>query len=84
MPYGATHECNPESEKTKPCVINSVINSDESSSKEIDSKTCQLLNEGKEIVTDKIKRNYSVSSNSSYSSFLLPGLIGTYMIDMNL
>lgn len=50
MLYGVTHECKyPEDTKTKPCVINSVINSDELSSKEIDTKTCQLLNEGKEI-----------------------------------
>lgn len=52
MLYGVTHECKyPESAKTKPRVINSVINSDELSSKEIDSKICQLLNEGKEIFT---------------------------------
>ena len=50
MLYGVTHECKyPENAKTKPCVISSVINSDELSSKEIDTKTCQLLNEGKEI-----------------------------------
>ena len=52
MLYGVTHECKyPENAKTKPRVINSVINSDELSSKEIDTKTCQLLNEGKEIFT---------------------------------
>jgi len=52
MLYGVTHECKyPEDAKTKPHVINSVINSDELSSKEIDTKTCQLLNEGKEIFT---------------------------------
>ena len=50
MLYGVTHECKyPENAKTKPRVISSVINSDELSSKEIDVKTCQLLNEGKEI-----------------------------------
>jgi iron complex transport system substrate-binding protein len=50
MLYGVTHECKyPENAKTKPCVISSVINSDELSSKEIDVKTCQLLNDGKEI-----------------------------------
>ncbi|MBI5859799.1 MAG: cobalamin-binding protein [Nitrosarchaeum sp.] len=50
MLYGVTHECKyPEDAETKPCVINSVINSDELSSKEIDTKTCQLINEGKEI-----------------------------------
>ena len=52
MLYGVTHECKyPEDAKTKPRVINSVINSEELSSKEIDTKTCQLLNEGKEIFT---------------------------------
>ena len=52
MLYGVTHECKyPENAKTKPQVISSVINSDELSSKEIDTKTCQLLNEGKEIFT---------------------------------
>ena len=50
MLYGVTHECKyPENAKTKPRVINSVINSEEISSKEIDTKTCQLLSEGKEI-----------------------------------
>ncbi|MGI0057812.1 MAG: cobalamin-binding protein, partial [Nitrosarchaeum sp.] len=50
MLYGVTHECKyPENAKTKPRVISSVINSDELSSKEIDTKTCQLLNDGKEI-----------------------------------
>ncbi|MEK6865627.1 MAG: cobalamin-binding protein [Thermoproteota archaeon] len=52
MLYGVTHECKyPENAKTKSRVISSVINSDELSSKEIDTKTCQLLNEGKEIFT---------------------------------
>lgn len=48
--FGVTHECKyPENAKTKLQVINSVINSEEMSSNEIDTKTCQLLNEGKEI-----------------------------------
>ena len=52
MLYGVTHECKyPENAKTKPRVISSVINSDGLSSKEINTKTCQLLNEGKEIFT---------------------------------
>lgn len=47
--FGVTHECKyPENAKTKLQVINSVINS-ELSSNEIDTKTCQLLSEGKEI-----------------------------------
>jgi iron complex transport system substrate-binding protein len=50
MLYGVTHECKyPENAKTKPCVINSVINSEELSSKEIDAKTCQLIKEGMDI-----------------------------------
>ena len=50
MLYGVTHECRyPEDAKTKLQVISSVINSDELTSKEIDAKTCQLLNERKEI-----------------------------------
>lgn len=52
MLFGVTHECKyPENTKTKLQVINSVINSDELSSNEIDTKTCQLLSEGKEIFT---------------------------------
>lgn len=48
--FGVTHECKyPENAKTKLQVISSVINSEELSSSEIDTKTCQLLSEGKEI-----------------------------------
>lgn len=48
--FGVTHECNyPEEAKAKPKVINSVINSEQLSSKEIDEQTCQLLKEGKDI-----------------------------------
>ncbi len=50
MLFGVTHECKyPENAKTKLQVISSVINSEELSSNEIDTKTCQLLSEGKEI-----------------------------------
>ena len=50
--FGVTHKCKyPEDAKTKLQVISSVINSDELSSNEIDTKTCQLLSEGKEIFT---------------------------------
>ena len=50
--YGVTHECKyPKDANSKPRVINSVINSEEMSSKEIDTVTCQLLNEGKSIFT---------------------------------
>jgi iron complex transport system substrate-binding protein len=48
--FGVTHECKyPENAKTKPQVISSMINSKELSSKEIDAKTCQLLEEGEDI-----------------------------------
>ena len=48
--YGITHECKfPAETVEKPQVISSVINSDELSSKEIDTTTCRLLNEGKDI-----------------------------------
>ena len=48
--YGVTHECKyPQDAILKPQVISSVINSDELTSKEIDTVTCQLLNEGKDI-----------------------------------
>jgi len=48
--FGVTHECKyPENAKTKLQIISSVINSEELSSNEIDTKTCQLLCEGKDI-----------------------------------
>ena len=48
--YGVTHECkNPKEASSKPKVINTVINSDESTSKEINDTTCKLLSEGKDI-----------------------------------
>ncbi len=48
--YGVTHECKyPEDVTSKPKVIDSVINSDKLTSKEIDAKTCQLLNDKKDI-----------------------------------
>ena len=48
--YGVTHECKYPSDATlKPQVISSVINSDELTSKEIDTVTCQLLNDGEDI-----------------------------------
>jgi len=48
--YGVTHECKyPSDVNSKPQVIDSVINSDELTSKEIDTKTCQLLHEGEDI-----------------------------------
>ena len=54
--YGVTHECKyPHDASLKPKVINTVINSNELTSKEIDSTTCKLLNEGKDIfVLDEI------------------------------
>ena len=48
--YGVTHECNyPHRAIDKPRVIESVINSEELTSKEIDTMTCQLLKDGKDI-----------------------------------
>jgi len=48
--YGVTHECKyPPDAASKPQVINSVINSDKLTSKEIDRMTCQLLNDEKDI-----------------------------------
>ncbi|WP_428327061.1 cobalamin-binding protein [Nitrosopumilus sp.] len=48
--YGVTHECKfPQEASSKPHVINSVIDSDKLSSNEINTQTCQLLNEGKDI-----------------------------------
>ncbi len=48
--YGVTHEYKyPPDANSKPQVINSVINSDELTSNEINTKTCQLLNDKKDI-----------------------------------
>lgn len=48
--FGVTHECNyPKDAQRKLRVVNSVIDSKNLSSIEINDKTCQLLTEGKEI-----------------------------------
>ena len=48
--YGVTHECKyPENARLKPHVISSVINSDELTSNEINTMTCTLLRDGKNI-----------------------------------
>ena len=48
--FGVTHECKyPKDAENKPRVINTVIDSEKLTSKEIDSTTCKLLNEGKDI-----------------------------------
>ena len=48
--YGVTHECKyPRDAVLKPQVISSVINSDELTSKEIDTVTCKLLKDGQDI-----------------------------------
>ena len=48
--FGVTHECKyPENAKLKPQVISSVINSDELTSNEINTITCTLLHDGKNI-----------------------------------
>jgi iron complex transport system substrate-binding protein len=47
---GVTHECNyPEEAKSKPRIINSSFNSSIMSSKEIDNKIVELINNGKDI-----------------------------------
>ena len=48
--FGVTHECKyPENAKLKPQVISSVINPDELTSNEINTITCTLLRDGKNI-----------------------------------
>ena len=48
--FGVTHECKyPEDAKLKPKVISSVLDSDNLTSNEINTVTCTLLNEGKNI-----------------------------------
>ena len=48
--YGVTHECKyPKDALTKLQVINTTINSNKLTSKEIDNLTCQLVNEEKDI-----------------------------------
>jgi iron complex transport system substrate-binding protein len=48
--FGVTHECKYPSDATKKAkVITTVINSEELTSKEIDTVTCNLLKEGKDI-----------------------------------
>ena len=48
--FGVTHECKyPKNAKSKPQVISSIINSDELASNEINTITCTLLNDGKNI-----------------------------------
>ena len=50
--FGVTHECKyPDSAKLKPQVISSVINSNELTSNEINTATCRLLRDGKDIFT---------------------------------
>jgi iron complex transport system substrate-binding protein len=48
--FGVTHECKyPDSAKLKPQVISSVVHSDELTSNEINTITCTLLRDGKNI-----------------------------------
>jgi len=48
--FGVTHECKyPKEAQTIPQVIDSVIDSEKLSSNEINTLTCQLVNQGKEI-----------------------------------
>ena len=48
--YGVTHECRyPNDAANKPKVISSIVDSENLTSNEIDSITCQLLKDGKDI-----------------------------------
>ncbi len=48
--FGVPHEClYPEEAKTKPRVIDTIIDGSKMSSPEIDKVTCQLMSEGKDI-----------------------------------
>jgi len=48
--FGVTHECRyPEDAKSKPRVINTVIDGSTMSSIDIDKKTCELMRDGKDI-----------------------------------
>jgi len=48
--YGVTHECHyPEGAKSKPHIIDTVIDGSNMSSPEIDKKTYELMHEGKDI-----------------------------------
>ena len=48
--FGVTHEClYPDDAKSKPRIINTVIDVDSMSSPEIDKKTCELMRDGKDI-----------------------------------
>ena len=50
--FGVTHECKfPPDATTKPRIINSVIDSDKLTSNQINTTTCQILNDGKDIFT---------------------------------
>lgn len=53
--FGVTHECfYPEDARSKPRVINTVIDGSTMSSVEIDKKTCELMKDGKNIfILDK-------------------------------
>ena len=54
--FGVTHECKfPKEVQKKPKIITSAIDSENLTSKEINHKTCKMLNEGKEIfILDEI------------------------------
>ena len=58
--FGVTHECKyPSEASSKPQIIKSLIDSDKLTSKQINNKTCQLLNEKREIFTineDELKK----------------------------
>ena len=52
--FGVTHECKyPLEASSKPQIIRSLIDSDKLTSKQINNKTCQLLNEKKKNFHNK-------------------------------
>ena len=60
--YGVTHEClYPKSAKSKPRIINSVFDSENMSSKQIDETTSTLLKQGKEIFV--LNENNLINAN---------------------
>jgi len=71
MLLGVTHECvYPKEAKSKPKVINTIVDSEKLDSKQIDEITCKLINDGKDIFVlnkENIKKanpNLIVSQNT--------------------
>ena len=71
MLLGVTHECvYPKEVKSKPKVINTIVDSEKLDSKQIDEITCKLINDGKDIFVlnkENIKKanpNLIISQNT--------------------